>query len=95
MKWLPKTFNTPPRARHTVVCVTAQSHRGKVPLTQHHGSIMVLKRTMYLGDLKVLRVFRIATFPLCQNLRGRRLVLLTRHHGSTLVPKKAIHLGDL
>ena len=48
---------------------------GKVPLTHHHGSIMVLKRTMYLGDLKVLRVFRIATIPLCQNLRGRQLIL--------------------
>ena len=26
-KWLPNTFNTLPRASHTVMCVTVQSHR--------------------------------------------------------------------
>ena len=94
MKWLLKSFNTPPRARHTVMCVTVQRHREEVPSTHHCGSIMVLKRTIHLGDLKVLRVFRIATIPLCQNFRGRQLSLLTRHHGNTLVPNKAIHLGE-
>ena len=93
MKWLPKTFNTPPRAKHTVMCVTIQRHRVKVPLTHHHESIMVLKRTMYLGDLKVLRVFRIATTLLCQNLRGSQLVLLRRYilgtSDSTTVPEDA------
>ena len=49
-KWLLKTFNTPPRERHTVMCVTVLRHREKVPLTRHHGSIMVLERTTYLGD---------------------------------------------
>ena len=76
------------------VCVTVQRHREKVPLTHLHRSIMVLKRTMYLGDLKVLKVFRIVTILPCQNLRGRQLVPLTRSHGSSLVPNKAIHLGD-
>ena len=55
---------------------------------------MVLKKTMYLGDLKVLKVFLIATFLPCRNHRGRQLVILTRQHGSTLVPNKAILLGD-
>ena len=86
-------FNTPPRMRHTVMGITVLSHQRKVPLTHHHGSIMVLKRTMYLGDLKVLRVCRIATIPLCQNLRGRQSVPLTRHHGSTLVPTRRYILG--
>ena len=57
---------------------------------------MVLKRTMYLGCLKVkdLRVCRIVTIPLCLNLRGKQLALLMRHHGSTLVSNKALHFGD-
>ena len=29
MKWLPKTFNTPPRARHTVMCVTRSKTSGE------------------------------------------------------------------
>ena len=53
---------------------------------------MVLKRTMYLGNLKVFGVFRITTIPLYHNLRGSHSVLLTHLHGGTLVPNKAIHL---
>ena len=49
------------------MCVTVQRHREKILLTHHFcGSVVVLVRTMYLGDLKVLMVFRIATFLLCQ-----------------------------
>ena len=37
MKWQPKTFDTTPRARHTVMRVTVQCHREKVPSWKYHG----------------------------------------------------------
>ena len=55
---------------------------------------MVHRRTTFPGNLKVLRILRIATIPLCQNFRGKQLALSTRDHGNALLLNKAIHLGD-
>ena len=38
-------LRTPPRSRHTVMCVTVQSHREKVLWTHHHRSTMAMDGT--------------------------------------------------
>ena len=88
------TQHTTTRAAHRDVCYRPKaSGEGAIdaPSWKYHGT----REDDVSWGFKELRVFRITTIPLCQNLRGRQLVLLTRHHGSTLVPNKAMHLGTL